>query len=189
MNKLILFLVSLLFINIYIIRATEYNVVKSDDNLVKFYSDAPIEDFEGVTSKIDGYLLCDKNDLAKNSEIYFEVQLNTLKTGISLRDRHMRENYLHTDKYPIASFKGKIIEANKNGNVWDVKVNGEMNIHGVKKSISIKGELKNTKKGYKISTTFFVALKDYNIEIPSLMFAKINENIKLELKFEVEEVN
>ena len=36
--------------------AGEYHVDKERENQVKFISDAPLEDFEGVTDKIDGYI-------------------------------------------------------------------------------------------------------------------------------------
>lgn len=163
--------------------ADEYHVDKSKKNVVKFISDAPIEDFEGVTDKIDGYLIGNPNNIKEKSEMYFEVQLNTLETGIGLRDRHMRENYLHTDKYPITHFTGKIIDAKKKPNGWDVKVEGEIFIHGVKKKMTAEGEMTKTGNGYKVNTEFITPLSDFKIEIPSLMFQKIDENMKVVLEF------
>ena len=48
------------------------------------------------------------NAVPKASEFYFEVPLGTLSTGIDMRDRHMRENYLHTGLHPFVSYKGEI---------------------------------------------------------------------------------
>lgn len=151
--------------------------------MVKFISETPLEDFEGVTDKIDGYLMGNPQNMTEKSEMYFEIQLNSIKTGIGLRDRHMRENYLHTDKYPITHFTGKITDAKKNSDGWDVNVEGDIFIHGVKKKIQSKGELIKTKEGYRVKSNFVVALSDFKVEIPSLMFQKINENIKIELDF------
>ena len=92
--------------------SAEYHVQKSDKNLIKFISKAPIEDFEGKTSKIDGYLKSENPDFS-NGELYFEVDLRKLDTDNGLRDRHMRDNYLHTDKYPYASYTGKITKSTK----------------------------------------------------------------------------
>ena len=66
-------------------------------NLVAFISDAPIEDIEGVTSAIDGYVIWSGDSLTldanyESSEVYFEVELAGLKTGIGLRDSHLRDN-------------------------------------------------------------------------------------------------
>ena len=165
--------------------AGEFHVDKSSENMVKFISDAPIEDFEGVTSSIDGYLYWEGEDLLNQSELYFEVDLNTVDTGIGLRNRHMRENYLHTDKHPKTHFTAKLIKAEKkNDNEFEVKAEGKFFVHGVEKQKSIKGKLeKINNEKYKVSANFVVALSDYNIEVPSIMFYKIDENMDLIVEF------
>jgi polyisoprenoid-binding protein YceI len=169
--------------------AGEYHVDKEQENQVKFISDAPLEDFEGVTDKIDGYIFWEGDDLLNNSELYFEVDLNSLDTGIGLRNRHMRENYLHTDKYPFTHFTGKLTRANKvEDGRYEVTVEGTMYIHGVEKAMTAEGTITAAENGYKIQTNFTVALTDYNIEVPQLMFMKIDENMQLELNFYVETV-
>lgn len=166
----------------------EYNVDKSSENLVEFVSDAPIEDFEGVTSSIDGYLFWEGDDLLNQSELYFEVDLNTVDTGIGLRNRHMRENYLHTDKFPKTHFTAKLIKADKlNENEFSVEAEGMFFVHGIKKNKIIKGKIEKVEKDkYKVSTKFIVALSEYDIEIPSLMFYKIDENMELTVEFYLE---
>ncbi len=169
--------------------AQEFQVDKSKSNSVKFISNAPIENFEGVTTQIDGYLyLVSFDDLTKN-QLYFEVDLNTLDTGIGLRNRHMRENYLETDKYQFTYFEGKIdsiklLSVNK----YEVLVSGKMSIHGVTKDISLNGTITKDEKNIHIESNFYVALSDYKIEIPKLMFMKIDENMKLVLDFHLIEI-
>lgn len=163
--------------------AVEYNVDTDKENKVRFISDAPIEEFDGKTDRIDGYLIGDNNDISKNSELYFEVDLNSIKTGIGLRDRHMRENYLETAEYPFANFTGKITKATKIGDDWDVTVEGDFEIHGKKNKMTIEGKMIKTSTGYEVQTDFTVALSDHNIEVPSLMFKKIDENMKVEVVF------
>ncbi|MCX7876720.1 MAG: YceI family protein [Melioribacteraceae bacterium] len=178
----ILILIFILLFSIKI-NANEYVVKKTKNNLVKFISEAPVENFDGVTNNIDGYLYFEEN-FAKNSQLYFEVDLNTVDTGIGLRNRHMRENYLETDKYRYAIFSGKIISYNKiNEKEFDVNLNGEMKIHGVTKNVSLTGKIFLVGNELNIKSKFSVKLSDYNIEIPKLMFMKINEEIKLELDF------
>ena len=165
--------------------AGEFQVDKSSENMVKFISDAPIEDFEGVTSSIDGYLFWEGDDLLNQSELYFEVDLNTVDTGIGLRNRHMRENYLHTDKYPKTHFTAKLIKAEKKSETeYEVEAEGKFFVHGVEKQKVIKGQLKKIdNEKYKVSASFIVALSDYNIEVPSIMFYKIDENMELTVEF------
>ncbi len=167
----------------------ECHVTAEKTNLVKFISDAPIEEFEGVTDQIDGYLYWEGDRLTEKSDLYFEVDLNTLDTGIGLRNRHMRENYLETEKYPLASFKGKIIKSEKaGGNTFKVMVQGTMSIHGVDRLMSAEGIIQKNGDIYRIQSHFDVKLSHYNIEIPSIMFYKIDETMRLVLDFHVKKI-
>ena len=167
---------------------TEYHVDRAAKNLVKFVSDAPVEDFEGTTNKIDGFIAYDGNGLTTNSELYFEVDLRTLDTGIGLRNRHMREDYLHTNKYPYAKFTGNIVDATPSGGKTKVKVKGSMDIHGVKRSMDISGTISGSGDRLRITTTFDVSLPNHNIEVPQFMFMKIDENMELILDFTLKKV-
>ncbi len=179
-------ILSFVFLSFQLIFSAELHVDKEKENLVKFISDAPLEDFEGITDKIDGYLFWEGEDITNSSEIYFEVDLNSIDTGIGLRNRHMRENYLHTDKYPKTHFSGKIVSMeDSTTSIKKVKASGKMFIHGVEREIDVDGVLSKTADGYRVKTKFIVALTDYNIEIPQLMFMKIDENMRLVLDFYV----
>ena len=187
-NLLYIFLISMIPIsNLF---AAEFHVDKSRANQVKFISDAPIEDFEGITDRIDGYMYYEDDDFSKNSEIYFEVDLNSLDTGIGLRNRHMRENYLHTDKYPKTHYTGKIVKSIKKSETeYEVETEGKIYIHGVTKPLDVKAIiLKIDEKTYQIKTQFIVALSDFEIEVPSIMFYKIDENMDLQLDFYIKQM-
>lgn len=167
----------------------ECHVLKSEKNRVKFISDAPIEDFEGVTDKIDGYLFWDGRELTDKSQLYFEVDLNTLDTGIGLRNRHMRENYLETDQYPLTWFKGRLVRAEKGTDGrYQVQADGTMFIHGVEQPKSVGGTITRDGDVYHITSGFEVKLSDYKIKIPSIMFYKIDETMSLEVDFYVKVV-
>jgi len=164
--------------------ATEYHVDSSQKNLVKFISDAPIEDFEGVTSKIDGYIFWEGDSMLNKSQLYFVVDLSTLDTGIGLRNRHMRENYLHTDKFPEAYFKGKLTKVTRISETdYQVITEGILFIHDVEKPLIVEGRLSENDKSFQVMVNFDVRLTDYNVEVPSIMFYKIDEVMTIQLSF------
>lgn len=171
--------------------ALEYQVDTTGQNEVRFISDAPIEDFEGTTSKIDGYIFWQGDTLAPGvvfdtSEVYLEVPLNSLSTGIDMRDRHMRENYLHTDLHPFVSYKGSIADVEKGqGDTLLVRTQGRLDLHGRKKYYEIVCAVVGSRTAYAVDTRFDVKLTDFDIEIPSLMFMKINEVIRVLVKVHV----
>lgn len=178
------FLILILLLGLNNLVAGEWQVEKSDKNLVKFISDAPIEDFEGVTSEIDGYIFWAGDNLLDKSELYFEVNLDALDTGIGLRNRHMRENYLETNLFPTTWFKGSCVKATPDGeNRWNVLVQGTMFIHGKERMKSVKGFIEQQGNRLRIRSKFDVKLSDYGITVPSIMFYKIDETMDLELNF------
>lgn len=188
MKKLIAYIYVLIFSITAI--ASEYQVDRNKENLIKFISDAPIEEFEGITNNIDGYINLPSFEQLNESQIYFEVDLETLDTGIGLRNRHMRENYLETDIFRYAFFDGVFNSAKLiSDNEYNVTVFGRINIHGIEKEISISGILIKNGKQLSIETSFEISLTDFQIDVPELMFMKINEIIKVECKIFTKEID
>jgi polyisoprenoid-binding protein YceI len=171
--------------------ADEWHVKKDSENLVKFTSSTTILDFDGTTNNIDGYIYWEGEKIfSGKNEIYFEVDLNTIKTGIGKRDRDMREDVLETEKWPVTYFKGSFIKVEKKGNqnIYSVKISGKMFIHGVEKEMEILGEIKIESGVMNVESKFSIYLKDFNIEAPSLLaFIKVAEEIKLKLNFKLEQ--
>lgn len=173
-----------------IIFAEEWHVKKSDQNIVKFISSTPVLDFEGVTNNFDGYVYWEgEKFLEKNNQLYFEVDLNSVKTGNGKRDRDMREDVLETDKWPLTSFKGKIIDYKKDksdSTKYYIIALGEMFIHGHKKKLKINATIEKNQNIMAVKSNFSVLLKDYEIEAPSLLaFIKVAQEIKLHLNFQL----
>lgn len=180
-------LITILFIS-SLIFGEEWYVKKSSDNLVKFSSSTPVLDFDGITSEIDGYIYWEGADLfGKNNELYFEVDLNSIETGIGKRDRDMREDVLEIDKWPKTSFRGSIVKVQSIGsNIFEVVSKGLIFIHGHKKDLEIKAKIMIGDSTMNIKCDFSVFLKDYEIEAPSLLaFIKVADEIKLYLDFQL----
>jgi polyisoprenoid-binding protein YceI len=146
---------------------------------VNFLSKAPLSEFNGVSDQLNGLI-----DLSQNL-LDFYVDLNTLETGIGLRDKHMRDNYLETEKYPFAEFTGKItpIPSLSTGAKSPVTAVGKFKIHGVERDIEVKGTLsKNVKGELELEAGFEVLLSDYKIPLPKLVFYELAENQKVSIK-------
>ncbi len=177
----------LLFISLN--HAAEYHVDTEADNVVRFISKAPLEEFDGITDAIDGYVLWEGAEMLNKNEFFFQVDLATLDTGIGLRNRHMRENYLETEKYPFASYEGEMVNIDStDADTLIVNVKGTFSIHGVKNPLSAQGKIVPTTNGYFAKSAFQIKLGDYNIKIPKLMFMKLNEIINIEIQFYTKKV-
>ncbi len=141
------------------------------NGFVEFVSRASIETFTGTSNNLNGLI-----DLA-TGDVDFYIDLNTISTGISLRDEHMRESYLETKKYPFAEFVGKLNGFNPSVNdTQNVIVSGEFTIHGVKKQRTIQGRLLLNGDTLSIEANWPVLLSDHNISIPKIMFLKLADS-------------
>lgn len=149
--------------------AQEY---KTTTGKVQFLSKASLNEFTGNSDQLNGLV-----DFSKNT-FDFYIDLNTLKTGIGLRDRHMRDNYLETKKYPFAEFSGTIHESInlQKGESKALTAEGIFKIHGVEKEIKVPGKLTAVSDSeLKLEATFKVMLTDFQISIPSVMFYELSE--------------
>ncbi len=149
------------------------------DGVIKFTSEAPLELIKAQSNKTNGVI-----DVATKS-VAFSVIIETFDGFNSgLQKEHFRENYMETNKYKTAVFKGKIIEDidfSKNG-TYTVRAKGTFNIHGAEKEKIVKTKITVKDKEISVETNFEVPLDDHNISIPKVVNQKIASIIQVEVK-------
>lgn len=168
--------------------AQELHVDREAPRRVVFVSSTTLDEFEGVTDRIDGYVLLDGEGVRASrelgsTELYFEVDLASIDTGIGLRNRHMRENYLEVEEHPYATMAASIdrIEAAEGG--FKVVATGEFSVHGVTRERTVECLALATGGGFDVRCVFPVLLEQHDIEIPRIMFMKLAPQVRLELSF------
>jgi polyisoprenoid-binding protein YceI len=145
--------------------------------VVTLYSKAPIEDIDARTDKGTSVFN------AKTGDIAFSVPIRSFKFDKALMQEHFNENYLESDKYPQATFKGKLtqtVDVTKDGS-YPVTASGVFEVHGVKRSRNITGKLTVSQGNISLISEFVVACKDHNIDIPTLVFQNIAETIRIQV--------
>ena len=117
------------------------------------------------------------------------IYIQDFEFRLGLMQEHFNENYMDSNNYPKSTFKGTILNFNyeKLGNNYtNFIVEGEIEIKGVTKEISTTAKIKKTGSGIDLNTSFNIKLSDYNVKIPRLVFKKIDENVKVNLKYNYE---
>jgi polyisoprenoid-binding protein YceI len=156
----------------------------TDKGKVEFISKASLETFTGTSNALHGLV-----DLQKQS-IDFYIDLNTLRTGIALRDEHMRETYLETKKYPFAEFTGTLSGYNPaRKDTQQVVVVGDFTIHGVKKARTVPGRLFVGANHLYVEASWEVKLSDHNIEIPKVLFLKLADQQQVRIQAQLRRKN
>ena len=146
---------------------------------VTFVSEADVENIYGSTHAAKGQTWIDFDALKGKCSI--SVPVSTMKTGVDLRDEHLRSDaWLDAEQFPditLSSTGFDLVEKNKAKGIYETKFKGKLTIHGVTK------DLETTVKVVKISAEmakvfgdggdwvrvtagFDVTLKDFNVTIP-----------------------
>ncbi|NUQ73081.1 MAG: YceI family protein [Polyangiaceae bacterium] len=110
------------------------------------------------------------------------VPLAKLDTGIELRNKHMRDKYLETGKYPNAELV-VAKSAIKYPDVGSGEAAGQLKLHGQTKSIRVKYEAKKSGGGFAVAGSFRINIKDFGIEQPSYMGLSVKPEVDVAVKF------
>ncbi len=150
---------------------------KEGTTKISFFSKAPLED---ITATNNGGVIV-YNPSTNNIQIIINVIAFKFKN--SLMEEHFNENYMETEKFPNAIFKGKIneqVDLTKDGET-KVTVTGKMEIHGETKEETYEGTI--TKKGNEltIKTKFKISVVDYKIKVPSMYVKNIAEVVDVDV--------
>lgn len=144
---------------------------------ISFFSSSPIEDIQAVNKACKPIINTAAND------IQMKIAINAFQFEKPLMQEHFNEDYMETEKFPNAVFKGKInekIDWSKNGE-YKVTVSGKLNIHGVEKDRMIDGLVKISGTEITISSKFNVHIADHGIKVPSLYVKNIAEDVEVKL--------
>lgn len=151
---------------------------------IEFYSKASLEDIEAKNKTVTAVLD------AKSGAIQFSVQMKGFEFAKALMQQHFNENYVESDKFPKAEFKGAIannaaVNYTKDGS-YNVTVKGKLTIHGITKDVEAPGTIKVDGGKIDAASTFNIQLSDYKISIPSVVKDKISNNIRITVDTKLE---
>ncbi|MRX40835.1 YceI family protein [Flavobacterium sp. LC2016-23] len=103
---------------------------------------------------------------------------------MALMEEHFNENYMETDKYPKAIFRGQIegFDANKlTEDYKDYTITGKLELHGKSKDVNATAKITKTSSRITIISDFGVNASDFSIPIPSLIKYKLDDKVKVQM--------
>ncbi len=157
---------------------------KSVTGEVAFFSSAPIEDIKADNKEATGLFNVSTGAMA------FLVPIKGFRFRKSLMQQHFNERFMESDRYPEATFDGKLTGYTLSDNgVQNVVAEGNLTIHGISKSIREKGDLTYNAGEITMKAVFPVSLADFDIEIPQVLFYNIAEEVEVTVYFVFKEIN
>ncbi|MCX6267217.1 MAG: YceI family protein [Bacteroidetes bacterium] len=154
---------------------------------IKFYSASPLEKIEAHNRQVNSAL-----DISTGGFV-FKVLMKSFEFEKALMQEHFNENYVESDKFPSATFAGKVtnikdVNTGKDG-IYEANVEGKLTLHGVTKDIKQKGSFE-MKQGRLIGKAKFnIAVADYNITIPGNVGNNISKTIEVTVDITLDKAN
>lgn len=150
----------------------------AEKSMISFFSHAPLEDILAENTKAVSIFNTATGDIA------FAVTMKEFTFAKSLMQQHFNEKYVESEKFPKATFSGKITGFDMSaGGVQNARAQGKMTIHGVTREIDVPGTVEVVNNKVSVKAKFMIKVADYNIEIPTLVFKNIAEEVEVTVDF------
>lgn len=163
-----------LFINI----ANGQERFLTKNGAVTFFSSAAMEDITANNNQVLSIID------AKTGKMAISILMKSFMFKKALMQEHFNENYVESDKYPKAIFKGDVINFDSlKESATNVNVKGTITIHGVTKEITIPASFTKTSESILVKGEFYLKVADFNIEIPAIVVKNIAKKIKVSFEF------
>lgn len=174
MTKRIIFILPVLILVCFTVEAQK---IYTKNGAVSFFSKSTLENITADNNQVTSVLNKQTGDLQ------FSILIKSFHFRKSLMEEHFNENYMESDKYPKATFKGKINDLSKvnftKDGAYTIDVSGDLTIHGVTNKVTTPATI-TVKSGVPAGAAKFkVKLADYKISIPGIVKDNIAEVIDI----------
>jgi polyisoprenoid-binding protein YceI len=130
----------------------------------------------GVSEVLSGQLKLKNNVKTISGE--FQFDLSSLKTGIELRDDHMKNKYLEIEKHKNATLVFENIPYLEES-VKDQKFMASLNLHGITKNIEGVYETSKQDSQQRFKAEFKIKVSDFGIPIPSYAGITVTDEVQV----------
>jgi len=129
--------------------------------------------FEAKTTALNGEVTPAAGGAIKGALV---VDLIKLETGISLRDRHLRNNYLEVQKgagFAVAKLENIKVEKLPGKTTF----RGTLQLHGQQREVSGTADVQQDGKGYKLEASFPVRVSEFQIPEPTYLGVGVQDEV------------
>lgn len=144
---------------------------------IKFEASVPsFEEVAGENKTASAVVVSETGDIA------VLALMKGFRFKVALMEEHFNENYVESDKFPKATFKGKIegFDISKvSAEAKTYTISGELTLHGKTKHITDTAKISKQGNNLVIVGDFDVKPEDFAIEIPAVVSKKVADKIKV----------
>ncbi len=120
----------------------------------------------------------------KSGEVAFEAVIKSFTfSNPKIQEHFNGEKWMNSDKFPKATFKGKITNFSavnlKADGTYTAQIEGELTMHGETKAVSTTAKIVVAGKSISTTSEFSVDLSDYKVDGPAIGAGKVAKNPKI----------
>ena len=114
------------------------------------------------------------------------INTSSYDSDLGLRDQDVKEHYLEAQQYPMIRFDStgiqKIERPQSPEDLWQITVRGRLELHGVQREVIVPVRLLYETNKITAQGNFRLALEDFNIRVPALLFLKAGNEVDVEFR-------
>jgi len=139
-------------------------------------------EFEAKTTAMTGAVTPANNGVVNGS---FTVDLMKLETGITLRDRHLRNNYLEVQKGPDFAV-ARMVNLKLDRVPGKGTLRGLLTLHGQQREVSGTADIQPQGAGYRVEASFPVRISEFQIPEPTYLGVGVKDEVTVRVKLNAE---
>lgn len=153
------------------------STLETRQGTINFNASSPVEKIQAENQAVNAIYLPEKGDLGI---VLLIADFNFPK---SLMQEHFNENYMETEKFPKATFRGKLSNVPELplSSELETEAKGTLTIHGIAREVTIPVKLSPNSEGLSLKTDFIVRPEDHEIKVPRFLFKKIAREVQVEV--------
>ena len=145
---------------------------------ISFFSKTPLEDIKALNKNVYSTIN------TETGAVQFLLKITDFEFKYSAMQQHFNdEDYMYSEKYPNALFKGKIVNKDSvdfsRPGKYSAVVDGELTMHGVTNKVKTTVAFVVNPGQFSGTSVFNVKLEDYKIKVPKIVFNKVAEVVEV----------
>ncbi|MCX2678688.1 YceI family protein [Galbibacter sp. EGI 63066] len=142
---------------------------------ISFYSHTSVEDIKAENNQVLSIV-----DISTGG-VAITILMKSFVFEKALMQEHFNENYVESDRFPKASFSGKIMNLEEiiSGDNTIARIKGKLTIHGITKPVEIESKMIVEESEVTLQGKFKIYVADYNIKIPRIVRNNIAEEVEV----------
>lgn len=178
-------MIALVFATALIAAPTTFTLTSGE---VDFEISAPLDTIKGVSRAVSGSLTLDPDNWADKPQAKIDIDLDSFKTGIDLRDEDLRDQFFETTKHKKATLTVTALERPsttklEKGVTAEAFARATLSLHGVDKEllfpVKVVFDDDMSRSSVGISAAFVVPLEEFAMKRPQRLVFKLGKDVRV----------